>query len=295
MGAIMAASMKPEGAGMSMPWGRGLLALGLGLVAAQGMANPCTAVADLQLPPVGEARLTLLGETHGTEQMPRVALALFCQTLSPDRLSVFGIEAIQEDMQEMQRYLASAGRDEDRRQLLALGFWQRGRDGRSSRAVFELIEALRVLRASGARVVIDSFYSASSRRLTADERPSQRANALRAAAHVASRLYAHPGAHHTLLLGSLHAGRSDPETRALVGDPDYRSAGDWLSLWMPTRLVEVTHQGGQAWICLMGKEGAPDCGVKPIAAATAARRSQAFDHAVEVGALTASVPAAGSP
>jgi hypothetical protein len=99
------------------------------------------------MPAAVHHRLMIVGEVHGTNETPALVASLVCHTAAshPVRL---GLEMPDEMEGALRDYLRSAGSGKDKAALLQQPFWS-SQDGRSSAAMFELIEAVRVLRAQG--------------------------------------------------------------------------------------------------------------------------------------------------
>ena len=89
-------------------------------------------------------RVMLVGELHGTWEVPGIVAGLATNLSADERPLIVGLEIWRSEQAALDRYLASAGTAEDREALLAGPFWAT-RDGRSSEAMVDLIERLRVL------------------------------------------------------------------------------------------------------------------------------------------------------
>lgn len=89
-------------------------------------------------------RYLVIGEMHGTEEMPAFFGDLVAEAAARKPVTVV-LEYPQSRQRDLDRYLASPGGEADRKTLLAADYWVRGRDGRSSRAMLLLIEKLRSL------------------------------------------------------------------------------------------------------------------------------------------------------
>lgn len=89
-------------------------------------------------------RYLVIGELHGTEEMPAFFGELVEQASAKKPVAV-ALEYPEQMSRDLQRYLESDGGEADRKTLLATDFWTKYRDGRSSKAMFALIEKLRTL------------------------------------------------------------------------------------------------------------------------------------------------------
>lgn len=91
-----------------------------------------------------ELRYLVIGEMHGTVEMPAFFGELVEQAAAHKPVSVV-LEYPEQMRRDLERYLASSGDEAARKTFLATDFWAKWRDGRSSRAMFALIEKLRTL------------------------------------------------------------------------------------------------------------------------------------------------------
>jgi hypothetical protein len=98
----------------------------------------------------------LVGEYHGTVEMPRVAADLLCAAVQQKRPVVLGLEFTAENQTALEAYVQSDGSVAARERVLAAPAWQQP-DGRNSLAVFELLETARSLRAAGHIVRVVAF------------------------------------------------------------------------------------------------------------------------------------------
>jgi hypothetical protein len=89
-------------------------------------------------------RYVVVGELHGTEELPAFFGDLVEEVSARRPVSVV-LEYPEQWGRDLDRYLASSGDEAARKTLLSTSFWTRWRDGRSSKAMFALIEKLRIL------------------------------------------------------------------------------------------------------------------------------------------------------
>lgn len=95
-------------------------------------------------------RYVIVGERHGTNEIPILFSGLVCAATSNGPV-VVGLE-IQTDQQEsLDQFMASGGDQAARDALLAHDHW-RVQDGRASKAMFQLLENLRRLRQEGKQI-----------------------------------------------------------------------------------------------------------------------------------------------
>src|SRR5262249_36191576 len=109
----------------------------------------------------GKARkgaVMLLGELHGTREVPRFGALGTCQVASHGTPVSVGLELPVEDLERVRRFIASTGTEQDHAQLMESPFWRSPYpDGRSSEAVAQLLEQLRWLHGQGLDVDVFSF------------------------------------------------------------------------------------------------------------------------------------------
>lgn len=250
--------------------------------AASGRGVHCTAVdgADELLE---AGTVVLLGELHGTQQIPSAAGDLVCAALERGLDVTVALEIPQSENERIQAYLDGAGSSEDRQRLLDGEFWNRNdQDGRSSRAMFDLIERLRELRAKTQAVqvlLIDNelvpdrdVFMAQWLSLAIPEAPT--------------RFY-------LALTGNVHSRLVAPEGRVTMGARLHE-----LRPQINVVALQATYAAGTAWVCT--RDG---CGVIDIAVDVRGPTSQVrgielferiskagFSGTYHVGAIDASPP-----
>jgi hypothetical protein len=133
-----------------------LCATYLGLVStlAQAAIPFCEEGAKPELDRIAE-RVILMGETHGTEQAPAFVAHLVCSLLAQNRPVILALERDESEQVATERFLSSAGSADDIGALLSQPEWNGSmQDGRSSQAVFNLLEQVRKWRDAGQRVEV---------------------------------------------------------------------------------------------------------------------------------------------
>ena len=211
----------------------------------------------------------LIGEVRGTQESPRFAAQLACYLLKYSEVLV-ELEIPVSEQAHIDKFISSSGTKEDIRALLTEAFWSRGfQDGRASRAMFSLLDEMRVLRHRGQPlwvVCIDApgdqmLASADSKNndpenvdpkthdpkahdpktkpKTSDKNRIWAANILRAK-------LAHPHASVVALLGRAPARMQI----GLPGNPNYVPAGWYVKQKIPQALsLTVSFAKGGAWTC----------------------------------------------
>jgi hypothetical protein len=252
------------------------------LAAIEAAADPCPTIAGIE-PLLRPGVALLVGEIHGTKEGPAAVANVACVAVEEDLKVTVGLEIPQSENNRVQRYLESDGKLTDEVELLAGDFWQRDdQDGRSSRAMLRLIEALRKLRARSGRlevVVLDNPIAPQGRDLFM----AQWLKLVIADA---------PGRLLVTLTGNLHS-RLTPfdDERAPMGYLLARSSPE-----LDVISLQITHAGGTAWVCTPGD----GCGVARLRGdATPNSGIELFDETTEdgysgryhVGRIAASPPA----
>lgn len=230
------------------------LALALALAA---LPHPAAAAAAGCPPAPGLAPLLqpgtvlLLGEIHGTEQAPAFVATVACHALARELAVTVGLELPVAEAERVAAFLASDGGEEAEAALVAGPLWQAEvQYGVASRAVLELLDALRLRKAAGAEVEVLLYDPGQVPR-----RDGGMADNLAAA------LGARPEGFAVVLSGNLH-------NRLTVGtpfDPELEPMGYLLRRRLEGRRVvslDMAHPGGTAWVCF--GPTAADCGVKEI-------------------------------
>ena len=181
-------------------------------------------------------RVLLVGELHGSWEVPGIVAGLATNLLADERPLLVGLEIWRSEQAALDRYLASAGTGEDRERLLAGPFWAT-RDGRSSEAMVALIERLRAL-ALKAPLAVVAFDIEAGSDITGAERDRSMGELLLA------RLESMPDARLLVLAGNFH-------TRIQSGapwDPAHDFMGHFLREQDPYA-VEIMGVKGSTWMC----------------------------------------------
>jgi hypothetical protein len=254
------------------------------LAVPMAMAKPC-------LPPVGadvavqsDKRFLIFGETHGTQEMPRAFGEIVC-AVAVHRPVVVTLEYPEDDTPAFAAYLASRGSAADRARLFEDAKWGEGKqDGRKSRAMFEMVERLRVLRARGAEIDIATHLKVRPKSVEDHE-----AGMAAGLVSVSGRF---PKAQVLSLVGSSHAIRL-PGAGGTRGFP--------MAAQLPEGQVfsvSFIGQAGTAWVCVSGKDAPMVCGAHALSGRSRATppdillQRRGYDAEIEVGPMTASLPAA---
>jgi hypothetical protein len=252
-----------------------------------GSEARCPALPGLESPAIRNARTIIVGELHGTAEIPAMFGDLVCHVSAGGASVLVGLEFEEDKLAAFTSFLNSAGTLEDRATFLEQSGWlasaERFPDGRTSEAMFALVNRLRVMRASGARIALTTFI----RRVDGDtQTPYEMAMA--ESISLASRAGSYDKV--LVLVGNLHA---RTERVVFPGSPGFEPMamhlpeGEFVSL-------NAKYSSGAAWNCQRSK-----CEARPVQGfAGAETRSVSmfsempggYDGEFIVGPITASPP-----
>ena len=234
----------------------------------------------------GPQRIVVVGEMHGTAETPAAFAAIVCEAAARGPVTV-ALELPQPMQGQLDAFLAADG---DAEAVAALeGSWflnPRIDDGRTSRAMLEMMQALRRLRAEGRDLAIVAFQPGSAR-------PSEFPQAyyeLEMGYLLSLAAMDRPEAKVFVLVGNIHAGKTANTRFPGLGLPAaaHLPADETVTLY-------VAQQGGEAWNCRS------ECGVHPMASPHDAEArgvvlggygDGAYDGVLALGPSTASPPVA---
>ncbi len=244
-------------------------------------ALQCTAVAGAA-PLLQPRRMLLIGEMHGSQEIPRLVGALACLARQKQVPVVVALEIPLEEGPRLDAWMASSA---TRAELLRGEFWTRPyQDGRSSAAMADLLEELRRLHL---RVVPFDPHP-----------PDGKVRDAQMAARLATLRGEVPRSLILILSGNLHNRRS----LGVPWDATYQPMG-WHLAQRRVALtsLEVTYAKGATWMC-EGAEAA-SCGPHTLAgkeqgAAPVVKLGKQLpyvDGTLYAGPLSASPPAVPPP
>lgn len=184
-------------------------------------------------------RFVVFGEAHGTNEIPELFGEVVCQA-SASRTLVVALEWPQDMQAPLDQYMASDGSEAARDRFLSAPFWSNPTpDGRTSQAMFNLIERLRRLRASGRPVSVQAFVSRPELlRLRQDYYELEMARNL---ADIANRDPSRPLV--LVLTGNVHAGKQrNSSLGGLLGAVGHLPPVEVVSL-------DAARNAGATWGC----------------------------------------------
>lgn len=235
-----------------------LLALQLACVAARPARSQVTQkLCGPEIPGVSQllapAAFILLGEMHGTNEIPYVVGELACEAGTAGQRVTVAVEMAEGEQAHLDRYLASSGSPEDQRRLFAGAFWNRPyQDGRSSKAMAAMLERLRALRHAGVSIRVVAYDVAGLEGNAHEEAMAQ---------NLLDDRREHPDETYLVLCGNVRA-------RTVAGvdwDEAFVPMGMRLKQSVPRlRALDAEYAPGQAWTCKLAQP--ITCGVEWIAA-----------------------------
>jgi hypothetical protein len=221
---------------------------------------PSAVAMECGLPIIGMGKqvkkggVLLLGEMHGTQEVPRFLAQASCQSVVAGTPVTVGLELPVESQERVAGFLTSEGTDADWLKLMDAPFWRSPYpDGRSSEAMANMLEQLRQLRSRGLDVEVFVF---DHPRLSGQVREEAMA------ATVLSRVKHAPDRFFLVVSGNIH-----PRTKpGLPWDGKYQPMGLLLSKHVKGVVaLDMAYDSGTAWICAVegkGRKSQLDCGVR---------------------------------
>lgn len=246
-------------------------------------------------------QVILIGEVHGTEQIPAFTGGLVCSLLQAGRPVILALEMGGVEQPALNRYLDSSGNVSDRRALLSQGAWASPyKDGRTSEAMLALIESVRRLHRAGHQVGILATQSrdlglelsrdkgSRSPPSEAERRILDRLNEHGMANNIAMAALGYSGYTVVALTGNLHASTQRTEQPE---DPQRQPMGYLLKTMLPVFSIGLkSTQGGSAWV--WGSEGGK---LYPLNAGRLYDDATPVDVELDLGQISASPPALPKP
>jgi hypothetical protein len=236
-------------------------------------------------PLLAPGRIVMVGEVHGTREMPAELLRLVCGALRRGQAVSVGLE-MADPNGAVRAYMGSGGDAVARQALLAERHWNGMRDGRSSLAWLDMIETFRSMRQRGMPVGV---FALNDRPFTGDRDQAMAARVREEhAAHPASLIFTYTGNVHSMLARAAWLPAQVPAPMgAQVADLDPVS-------------IELTSEAGESWLC----KGPQQCGVErmsptpengPPHVARPSPKAGVYTLRLNVGPIRASLPAVPVP
>ena len=215
----------------------GIIAAFLCAVTTTALAiEPIACLAEDSLPEaIYDARIIILGEIHGTEESPRFAAQLLCALADNGRTVVLGLEILDWEQPTLDDYLQDLSREDFVPSADSIFWASPVLDGRSSKAMAELISQVKAFRSLGMQIDIVAFDGAVQDDQNRDDVM---------ASNIRKAIMEREGSQLLLLTGRVHAF----QTLGAPFDAGFRSMANQLSEYSPLSLL-MTHAGGTAWTC----------------------------------------------
>lgn len=229
----------------------------------------------------------LLGEVHGTREIPRSVGDLTCAAVVKGLRVRVGLELPHEDQPLLERYLASRGEANDRATFLASKTWTHPfQTGKTSAEMFALIDRLRQLEQAHPNPRLFVFFFDT----TTFNGPRGR-DAAMAEVIVGERAKS-PGDLILVLVGNAHS----PKVKDKQFDLPFEPMGAQLAQQITgLSTLKVRYRSGQTWACFGPQPS--DCGVHRVSGSGLERRaidlgsrSEGYDGVLDVGTISASPP-----
>lgn len=229
-------------------------------------------------------RFVVLGEMHGTNEMPQIFLDAVCQT-SGKRPVVVALELPENGQSAINSFLASNGDSKAKQAFLATDFWtNKFKDGRSSEAMFRLVDDLRRYYQEKKITAVIAFQP-----VIYSEHGSAEAYEKRMAEIITTKLPRKSTA--LVLVGNVHAMR----TKLVRPSTQYLPMAGHLPKKETISFDIKSGAGSSAWVCtgpakcgatvFGGKPGNTERGVQLIPA-----KNQPYDGQLFLGAPTTASP-----
>jgi hypothetical protein len=183
------------------------------------------------------ADFIIVGEVHGTVELPRLFTDLVCAAAARGGPVIVGIEHTPDNQAALDASIASDGGEAARARLIADGAGWNQPGGRASTAMFALVEAVRALKAQGADVRLVAF----------DDWIESGTNEAREAAMAANLMEAGRGAPGATVLALTGLGHADA-TGFTSAQPPFRSMVQFLPADRTLSLA-FARLGGETWGC----------------------------------------------
>ena len=190
------------------------------------------------------SQLLLIGERHGTNEIPALFEGLVCDLLRRGKNVWVGIEIPAREQQKINLYLNSPGRAEDIKNLTSGVFFWRGQDGRGTSSMLALLEKIRVLQTPTRKIPVIAI----ERLVNSDESiPRRRDKGMAEMVREGSVQFAQSTG--VVLVGNIHAKRGRGAELS-----SYLSMGYFLADLNPISAI-VFHEQGTAWNMVANKVG----------------------------------------
>lgn len=223
---------------------------------------PCTATTKIDIKNI-QPKIVIVGELHGTNEIPEFVGELACSFIKAGKKLILGLEIPTDTQEAINTYMSSQGTPFDKEKLIESEFGAR-QDGRSSRAMLELVESMRKIRAIGKDLAVMGF-DISVGNLLPPLHPGEKIwkgeRNMAMARNIESRARVYPEHTFLILTGATHAYKK----KGAPWDAEHEAMAYLLSQRLPTYIIAVSSPGGTGWFCpTLDATGKAQCGSHPI-------------------------------
>lgn len=237
----------------------------------------------------------VIGEQLGTREAPAIVGKMVCEAALAGHSVALGLSIPTAEQERIDRYLASPGAPADQDELLRGDFWRRPyQDGRSSRAIMDLIDRVRSWRARGLRVAVVAYDTDTK---TGSERDAAQAEIWQ------KRRQAQPAERLVILTGNIH-GRT---VQGAPWDRDFTPMARRLATsGFDLVSLDLSYAQGRRWGCDLDSKDKLQChvfgatptdrvaerpGLAPYVKLLPQATEEGYHGLLYVGTLTPSFPA----
>jgi hypothetical protein len=225
-------------------------------------------------------------------ETPPIFGELVCDAAAHGKRVLVGLEFSEDTSRAFQTYIASKGTAQDQQVFLANSHWlemaQQFPDGRTSVAMWKMIERLRALRTAGLNISVTTLQRATTA-TAASQTPHEvgMANSLSEAFGAGECDVA------IVLIGNLHARREPVAGSSATFEP--------MAMHLPadiTLTLDAVAGAGEAWNCTqLGCSAQTRTGrvLTSRGIVLDSALSRGYDGVIQVGPITAAVPAVDEP
>ncbi len=240
--------------------------------------------------------MMLVGEQLGTRETPEVVGDMVCEAAAAGLPVTLGVAIAKQEQERLDAYLASPGAPADQDELLRGDFWRKpSQDGRGSRAMMDLVDRVRSLRAAGLPVSLLAFGIETA---TGSQRDMAMADV------VLERREKRREDVFLVLGGNVHM----RTVRGVAWDAGFTPMAWHLRSQDKTLVtLDLSYAQGSRWGCELNREGQLRCGIvgatptervaaqpgmQPYIQLFSTPTEEGFHGLLYVGALSPSIPAA---
>jgi hypothetical protein len=211
---------------------------------------------------IAALKVISIGEVHGTAEIPRAVGYLACSFLRAGKAVVLGLEIPLDEQAAIDAFIVSAGSAADKEKLLAGQFWRTDfPDGRSSTAIYELLNTVRNLKHDGNSISVIAFDMSESQfkaNMTPETKNWEGVRNALMAANAKRAIEAAPATTFVLLSGTLHATKQE----TLAHDAQIRTMAHLLHQQHRVATFRADFASGKSWNCRRSTEaGKTVCGI----------------------------------